>query len=132
MWWSSWLSFAKEKSISALSVTKRDLGEFVSVLGSDTKAVVEGASANLNKIIKQQSDDDGDEGVSDGKKKSLTDMVEPHAPYNRCQAELFTLQSSSDTYLQDPSEQGKLNWNNFKKFSLKYSFMHKLTIWGMN
>ena len=105
VWWSSWLSFAKEKSVNALSITKRDLAEFVTVVGSDTKAVVEEASANLNKIIiKHPSDESSSE---EGTKKVLVGrVVEPQAPYDRCQAELFSLQCSADTYLQDPSDQG--------------------------
>lgn len=79
----------------------------MSVLGSDTKAVVEGASANFNKIIKQPLEDASTkEGSTNGKKDSVGHVVEPQAPYDRCQAELFALQTSTDTYLQDPSEQG--------------------------
>ena len=109
VWWSSWLSSAKEKSISALSATKRDLAEFVSVIGSDTKAVVEGASANINKIIKQSSEDEEKSGT-EAKKDSVSTprVVQPEAPYDRCQAELFSLQSSTETYLRDPSDNGKL------------------------
>jgi len=110
MWWSSWLTSAKEKSINALSATKRDLAEFVSVIGSDTKAAVEGASANINKIVKQSSEDDLENSGPESKKSSVTikRMVEPEAPYDRCQAELFSLQSSTETYLRDPSDRGRL------------------------
>lgn len=108
MWWSSWLTSAKEKSINALSATKRDLAEFVSVIGTDTKAVVEGASANINKIITQteSSSDSLETSDSETKKDSVARVVQPEAPYDRCQAELFSLQCSAETYLQDPSDKG--------------------------
>ena len=103
-WWSSWLASAKEKSVTALNATKRDLAEFVTVLSSDTKAAVSGASANINKILGQpasSSQIDGSEGTLPGQKKGKT-VEAPSAPYDRCQAQLFAVQNSKDTYLVDP------------------------------
>lgn len=105
-WWSSWLASAKEKSVTALNATKRDLAEFVTVLSSDTKAAVSGASANINKILGQpalNSQTDGSEGNPSlpGQKKGNT-VEAPSAPYDRCQAQLFAVQNSKDTYLMDP------------------------------
>lgn len=67
--------------------------------------MVEEASANLNKIIKQPDDSSREERK---KKGHVRHVVEPQAPYDRCQAELFALQTSADTYLQDPSDQGMI------------------------
>ncbi len=105
LWWSSWLSSAKERSMNALSATKRDLAEFVSVIGSDTKAAVEGASANINKIISSSDDLEGETNKSKEDRMD-TRVVQSEAPYDRCQAQLYTLQSSLETYLQDPSDKG--------------------------
>ena len=104
-WW-SWLATAKEKSMTALNATKRDLAEFVTVLSSDTKAAVSGASANINKILGQPSSSeqtDGGEGSPTTAKQRKGNAVEaPSAPYDRCQAQLFAVQNSKDTYLIDP------------------------------
>ena len=104
MWtWSSWISSAKEKSVNALKATKRDLAEFVSVLGSDTKAAVKGASDNINKILVSPEDEDEEAGY---RKNDIPPIVEPAptaTPYDRCQAELLALQKSSETFLQDPA-----------------------------
>ena len=105
-WWTSWLASAKEKSITALSATKRDLAEFVTVLSSDTKAVVSGASANIKEILGQpdsgeQTDGNGEGSPSTSQKKGST-VEAPSAPYDRCQAQLFAVQNSKETYLADP------------------------------
>lgn len=109
-WWSSWISTAREKSVSALNATKRDLAEFVSVLGSDTKAAVKGASNNINKIV-VQSPSTSTEEEKDSSKKAVVPVlkVEETAPYDRCQAELFSVQNNTDTYLQDPPH-GKFSY----------------------
>lgn len=89
--------------MSALNATKRDLAEFVSVLGSDTKAAVKEASDNFNKILGPPEDSASAMGVEeDTKKKNGGAVVDVQAPYDRCQAELFSIQNSTDTYLQDP------------------------------
>ena len=100
-WWSSWLNSAKEKSVSALNATKRDLAEFVNVLGKDTKVAVSGASQNVKSII------EGNEPAKNGSpttrsKVSPPTMEPPSAPYDRSQAQLFAVQNSADTYLQEP------------------------------
>lgn len=106
-WWSSWLASAKEKSMTALNATKRDLAEFVTVLSSDTKAAVSGASANINKILGQPDSNGQGDGSNEGspslhgQKKGNT-VEAPSAPYDRCQAQLFAVQNSKDTYLVDP------------------------------
>ena len=92
--------------MTALNATKRDLAEFVTVLSSDTKAAVSGASANINKILGQpaSSNQTGGSGGSpslSGQKKGNT-VEAPSAPYDRCQAQLFAVQNSKDTYLVDP------------------------------
>ena len=113
VWWSSWITSAKEKSVSALNATKRDLAEFVSVLGSDTKAVVKGASDNINKILEPStSTADGEEERNNSKNAAPLPVVGVHTaatPYDRCQAELFAVQSSSETYLQDPPQGVRMN-----------------------
>ena len=93
--------------MTALNATKRDLAEFVTVLSSDTKAAVSGASANINKILGQPDDlsnqTDGNEGSPTLKGQKKGNKVEaPSAPYDRCQAQLFAVQNSKDTYLVDP------------------------------
>ena len=99
--------------MSALNATKRDLAEFMSVLGTDTKAVVKGASDNINKILVQSpsnsTDDEAGESEEKKKKKKKRGSVpvvevQETAPYDRSQAELFSIQNSSETYLQDPSQ----------------------------
>ncbi len=113
VWWSSWISSAKEKSVSALNATKRDLAEFVSVLGSDTKAVVQGASENINKILVQPSSSSSSASESgeqdrnnqkNGGGQPVSEVRAAATPYDRCQAELYAVQNSSETYLQDPSQ----------------------------
>ena len=104
MWWSSWISTAKEKSVSALNATKRDLVEFVSVVGSDAKAVVKGASENINKILVSSSPSSEESSEDSRKNDAVRVEVPPEAPYDRCQAELLTMQNSSETYLQDPAQ----------------------------
>ena len=105
-WWSSWLASAKEKSMTALNATKRDLAEFVTVLSSDTKAAVSGASANIKEILGHPDSNAEQAGVSEGspsisQKKGGT-VEAPSAPYDRCQAQLFAVQNSKETYLMDP------------------------------
>lgn len=118
MWWSSWISSAKQKSVSALNATKRDLAEFVSVLGSDTKAAVKEASDNINKILVQTNSAEGEE-ERNNQKNGVPPVVEVHTatPYDRCQAELFAVQSSSDTYLQNPSQGVRCTFNAHKTIS---------------
>ena len=93
--------------MTALNATKRDLAEFVTVLSSDTKAAVSGASANINKILGQPpssilKDGNGEGNPSlPGQKKGNT-VEAPSVPYDRCQAQLFAVQNSKDTYLVDP------------------------------
>lgn len=92
--------------MSVLSATKRDLAEFVTVLGSDTKAAVKGASDNINKILSTPLDEeDGDQKDSNGQRTSASPLVEAETtPYDRCQAELLAIQRNTETYLQDPSQ----------------------------
>ena len=93
--------------MTALNATKRDLAEFVTVLSSDTKAAVSGASANINKILGQPDSNGQGDGSNEGspslhgQKKGNT-VEAPSAPYDRCQAQLFAVQNSKDTYLVDP------------------------------
>ena len=103
-WWSSWISSAKEKSVSALNATKRDLAEFVSVVGADAKAAVKGASENINKILVPSSTTTEEESEDRKRNDAVVVNVPPDTPYDRCQAELFTVKNSSETYLQDPVE----------------------------
>ena len=42
---------AKETSLAALTATKRDLAEFVTVLKNDTEAAVTGATASLRTLL---------------------------------------------------------------------------------
>ena len=92
--------------MTALNATKRDLAEFVTVLSSDTKAAVSGASANINKILgqppssNQTGSGEGSPSLAGQKKGSAVEA--PSAPYDRCQAQLFAVQNSKDTYLVDP------------------------------
>ncbi len=104
MWWSSWISTAKEKSVIALNATKRDLAEFVSVVGTDAKAAVKGASENINKILASSPSPSSEEDSEDSHRNDavVVEAPPPETPYDRCQAELFTVQNSSQTYLQDP------------------------------
>lgn len=92
--------------MSALNATKRDLAEFVSVVGADAKAAVKGASENINKILVSSPSQSGESEESDDSLKNCTVVVDPppETPYDRCKAELFTVQNSSETYLQDPSQ----------------------------
>ena len=108
MWWSSWISSAREKSVNALNATKRDLAEFVSVLGTDTKAAVKEASENIKVMVQPPSTLTVEE-EGEGRKIQRTGStpsveVQAAAPYDRCQAELFAVQNSLETYLQDPSQ----------------------------
>lgn len=90
--------------MSALNATKRDLAEFVSVLGADTKAVVKGASDNINKMLVQpQPASTGGESEGNSLKKNVVEQ-QAAAPYDRCQAELFAIQNSVETYLQNPPQ----------------------------
>ncbi len=95
--------------MSALNATKRDLAEFVSVLGTDTKAAVEGASTNINKILNSPTTSDPsnnpDENDQKGGVPPIAD-VQAQAPYDRSRAELFSAQNNTETYLEDPRSQG--------------------------
>ena len=106
-WWSSWLASAKEKSMTALTATKRDLAEFVTVLSSDTKSAVTGASTNIKEILGQSKSSEQGAGGSGGGEGSATttqksSVEAPSAPYDRCQAQIFAVQNSKETYLVDP------------------------------
>ena len=92
--------------MSALNATKRDLAEFVSVVGTDAKAVVKEASENINKILVSSSSPSSEEDGQDNHKNDvvIVEVPTPETPYDRCQAELFAVQSSSETYLQDPTQ----------------------------
>lgn len=114
-WW-SWLSTAREKSMSALNATKRDLAEFVTVLGTDTKKAVSGASANIKGILQQpdssgKSTSSSEQSSSRAASSSIAKEI-PAPPYDRCQSQLFALQNSTDTYLTDPNggEKAFLEW----------------------
>jgi len=45
------LSVPLAQSVSALNATKRDLAEFVTVLGSDTKTAVSGATTSIQGLL---------------------------------------------------------------------------------
>lgn len=114
-WWSSWLASAKEKSMTALNATKRDLAEFVTVLSSDTKAAVSEASTNIKEILGNPVSSTGQTGGSEGSpsttQKKGSAVEAPSAPYDRCQAQLFAVQNSKETYLVDPEgNKLKLVW----------------------
>ena len=91
--------------MNALNATKRDLAEFVSVIGTDTKEAVKDASVNINKILLPSLTTTNSAEKPSGSEQKVVE-VEVQAPYDRCQAELFAVQNSSDTYLQDPLSQG--------------------------
>ena len=91
--------------MTALTATKRDLAEFVTVLSSDTKSAVSGASANIKGILGQSNSSEQTDGGREGspatvQKKNATEA--PSAPYDRCQAQIFAVQNSKETYLVDP------------------------------
>ena len=48
-------SLSLKQSVSALSATKRDLAEFVSVLSNDTSSAVQNASDNIRSLIQQET-----------------------------------------------------------------------------
>lgn len=110
-WWSTWLASAKEKSMTALNATKRDLAEFVTVLSSDTKAAVSGASTNIKEILghPESKQSDSSEGSPSITQKKGNTVEAPSAPYDRCQAQLFAIQNNKDTYLVDP-EGNSIKW----------------------
>ena len=88
--------------MSALNATKRDLAEFVSVLGTDTKTAVSGAGRNIKGLM-NDPEGEGNNGSSSSKPNTPPSTVEaPSAPYDRSQAQLFAVQNSVDTYLMDP------------------------------
>lgn len=115
--------------MSALNATKRDLAEFVSVLGSDTKAVVQGASENINKILVQPSSSSSSASESgeqdrnnqkNGGGQPVSEVRAAATPYDRCQAELYAVQNSSETYLQDPSQGEENDYEGWKStFDIK-------------
>ena len=92
--------------MTALNATKRDLAEFVTVLSSDTKAAVSGASTNIKEILGHPGSSAGQTGGSEGSpsttQKKGSSVEAPSAPYDRCQAQLFAVQNSKETYLVDP------------------------------
>uniref|UniRef100_A0A1X7SWI7 BSD domain-containing protein n=1 Tax=Amphimedon queenslandica TaxID=400682 RepID=A0A1X7SWI7_AMPQE len=59
-WWSSWVTSAKEKSLSALNATKRDLSEFMSTVQRDTSNAVVGVADSVKSYLQQE------ESVSSG------------------------------------------------------------------
>ena len=88
--------------MNALNATKRDLTEFVSVLGTDTKAAVSGASQNIKGLLTDNKQTDKNDSPSSKPKTSQPTIEVPSAPYDRSQAQLFAVQNSADTYLQEP------------------------------
>lgn len=81
----------------------------MSVLGTDTKAAVKEASENIKVMVVQPPENSTEEEEEEGRKNlrnRSTPSVEVQvaAPYDRCQAELFAVQNSPETYLQDPSQ----------------------------
>ena len=124
MWWSSWLFSAKEKSVSALNATKRDLVEFVSVLSTDTKCAVSGATANIKGALKTDLDKGSERSdVTVTSKPNSPSEVTSTAPYDRSKAQLFAIQTSSETYLNDPK--GVVRTLN-KSLSILHTYAHSL------
>lgn len=89
--------------MSALTATKRDLAEFVTVLGSDTKTAVSGASRNIQGLL-DTPEQGGKDGSSSSKSNTPPSSIDAPlaAPYDRPQAQLFAVQNSVDTYMTDP------------------------------
>ena len=54
-------------------------------------------------IIVPSSQPGAEKGEEDSRQKTMPHSPEvPTAPYDRCQAQLFTVQKTVDTYLSDP------------------------------
>jgi hypothetical protein len=60
-WWYSLLNTAKEKSISAYNITKKDLAEFVTTVQNDTTKAVTEAADTVRSYINQDDTDDADD-----------------------------------------------------------------------
>ena len=51
-WWGGWLQAAKEKSLSAIDMIKKDLEEFSSTMSHDTGEAVAKTSESLRETLK--------------------------------------------------------------------------------
>ena len=122
-WWGSLVKTAKEKSQAALELIKNDLAEFKTTMASDTNTLLTQITniniaeninpmlTNLNKTF-STSENDGSGGLfelssssSNKDSKQAASSSSNSSIYDRYLNELRLLQSSQNTYLQDPSDE---------------------------
>lgn len=123
-WWDSWVKSAKDKSVSAFNMVKRDLAEFSSVMQEDT---VKAAAKVKEKLSQENANAAGEkvkQGVShllDGISKAL--VIEPDDNYqtahivggeaivfDRSKARLHAVQIDPATYTTEPSSERYQEW----------------------
>ncbi|XP_011404601.1 PREDICTED: BSD domain-containing protein 1-like [Amphimedon queenslandica] len=91
-WWSSWVTSAKEKSLSALNATKRDLSEFMSTVQRDTSNAVVGVADSVKSYLQQE------ESVSSGDSTSSSTSVPQTQKSNEEDQMILTEATDSGTY----------------------------------
>lgn len=97
------------------------------MLSSDTKNAVSGATANIKGVLQQTDTKEVNKKVDVGlssKPKSQSDVTST-APYDRCKAQLFAIQSSSETYLSDPKGLFSLSLSSSLSLSLSHNRLIK-------
>lgn len=123
-WWDSWVKSAKDKSVTAFNMVKRDLVEFSSVMQEDT---VKAAAKVKEKLSQENANAAGEkvkQGMShllDGISKAL--VIEPDDHYqpahivggeaivfDRSKARLHAVQIDPSTYTTEPSSERYREW----------------------
>ncbi|KAK3089167.1 hypothetical protein FSP39_001409, partial [Pinctada imbricata] len=125
-WWGSWIQSAKEKSLSALEMVKKDLSEFTCTMSNDTSQVVVNASDKLKESLKTENTTAARDRVRNGitsfleglsqsliveaEDKESTPPPRHHTDpvFDRAKARLHAIQVDAETYCNPPSGPEKL------------------------
>ncbi|XP_076440881.1 uncharacterized protein LOC143280173 [Babylonia areolata] len=119
-WWGGWIQSAKEKSMAALDMVRKDLSEFGTTMQSDAGHVVELTSSTLKDSLKTENASATKEKFTKGlntflERLSQALVVPPDDEgqipittstaelYDRTKARIHTIQLDPGTYLQEPS-----------------------------
>ncbi|KAL8603544.1 hypothetical protein ACOMHN_052773 [Nucella lapillus] len=119
-WWGGFLQTAKEKSIAALDMVRKDLTEFGTTMQNDAGHVVELTSSTLKDSLKTENTSAAKEKMTKGvntflERLSQALVVPPDDegqipittssadPYDRTKARIHAIQLDPGTYLKEPS-----------------------------
>ena len=120
-WWGGWLQAAKDKSLSAIEMIKKDLEEFSNTMSHDTGEAVAKTSESLRETLKTENTEAAKDRLKQGlssflegltkllvveaedknvavEKRKTTDPI-----FDRAKARLHAIQVDPSTYCSNPS-----------------------------